>query len=57
MFASFIAGSIVGVVLIALKIKSRKDALPFAPFLIGGALFGLLYGQRVVDWYLSSFII
>jgi leader peptidase (prepilin peptidase)/N-methyltransferase len=29
-------------------------AVPFAPFLILGALTALFYGQALVDWYLGK---
>lgn len=39
--AAFITGAIVGVGLIVFKIKSRKETIPFGPFMVLGALIGL----------------
>ncbi len=48
-----VAGSLVGIVLIALKGKNFKYAVPFGPFLALGALCALLYGESLIGWYLS----
>lgn len=39
---AFIMGAVVGVGLIVLKLKTRKDTVPFGPFMILGALVSLL---------------
>ena len=51
---SFILGGIGGVLLIVCKIKSRKDFIPFGPFIALGALFSLLYGYSMIHWYISK---
>ncbi|MFE5966347.1 prepilin peptidase [Streptomyces sp. NPDC056463] len=43
-FAAFFAGSLYGLGLVVLRRGSRKSAIPFGPFMIGGALVGLLLG-------------
>ncbi|MFE5937571.1 prepilin peptidase [Streptomyces sp. NPDC056470] len=43
-FAAFSAGSLYGLGLVVLRRGSRKSAIPFGPFMIGGALVGLLLG-------------
>jgi leader peptidase (prepilin peptidase) / N-methyltransferase len=35
----------------------RKDPIPFGPFLAAGGVVGLLWGNRIVDWYTSAFIV
>ncbi|MFC2036192.1 prepilin peptidase [Chloroflexota bacterium] len=47
-----ITGGLVGAVLLAFKIKKRKDAIPFAPFLATSAMVTLLWGQTIYRWYL-----
>lgn len=54
LFLSFIFGGIGGVLLLVLKIKSRKDFIPFGPFIALGALFTLLYGNTMITWYLGK---
>lgn len=53
-FIAFILGSLVGMVLIALKRKKIKDAVPFAPFLVLSALINLFIGQYIIDWYIGT---
>jgi leader peptidase (prepilin peptidase)/N-methyltransferase len=48
-----VAGSLVGIVLIILKGKNFKYAVPFGPFLALGAFCALLYGERLISWYLG----
>jgi leader peptidase (prepilin peptidase)/N-methyltransferase len=52
-FVTYTIGALVGVLLIALKLKKRTDPVPFAPFLILGLYFGLFFGNQVSSWYLS----
>ena len=52
---SFVLGAIVSVFLLALKIKSRKDMVPFGPFISLAALLYILCGQQIIDFYLSLF--
>jgi leader peptidase (prepilin peptidase)/N-methyltransferase len=51
LFLSFLLASIVGILLIALKIRSRKDRVPFGPFLVAGAMVAILVGGPILQWY------
>jgi leader peptidase (prepilin peptidase)/N-methyltransferase len=51
LFCGFLAGALVGVALIALRRRGRKDHLPFGPFLAFGTLFALLWGDMILRWY------
>ncbi len=51
LFCGFLAGALVGVVLIALRRRGRKDHLPFGPFLAFGTLVVLLWGDALLRWY------
>ena len=48
---SSIAGSVLGLTIIALKRGGMKHALPFGTFLALGALAASLIGDRIVTWY------
>ncbi len=48
---SFLTGAIAGFILILAGKKTLKATLPFGPFLIFGSVVGLVFGQRVFDWY------
>lgn len=53
---ALLAGSLVGVAMIARHgAAARKRAIPFGPFLALGGVVGLLAGDQLVDWYLSTF--
>lgn len=45
-------GGITSLVLLILKIKGRKSAIPFGPFIVVAALFSALYGNQFLSWYL-----
>ena len=51
LFLGFLLGSVGGVALIASGIRSRKDHIPFAPFLAAGAYLALLAGEVLLDIY------
>ncbi|MDF2503006.1 A24 family peptidase [Clostridium sp.] len=55
LFLSFIIGGIIGIALIALKIKNRKDYIPFGPFIAISSLLTLFFGQYIVNYYISMF--
>jgi leader peptidase (prepilin peptidase)/N-methyltransferase len=50
-FLAFFLGGVVSLLLLAFRIKGRKDAIPFGPYLIMGAYLALAWGSFVVDWY------
>lgn len=50
---AFVIGAIAGGTLVLLKRKGRKDRLPFGPFLAVGAYLTMLWGPRLVQWYLD----
>lgn len=53
---ALLAGSLVGLAMIARDgAAARKKAIPFGPFLALGGVVGLLAGDQLVDWYLSTF--
>jgi leader peptidase (prepilin peptidase)/N-methyltransferase len=53
-FLSFLLGAVVGVALIATKVKSRKDHVPFGPFLAAGTLITVLWAGPILHWYTGS---
>lgn len=50
-------GSVVGLVLIALKRVRRDQYLPFGPFLALGAIVSLFFHSVVLSWYLGLFAV
>lgn len=53
MFMGSIVGSVVGVSLLALKVITRKQPIPFGPFLSCGIMLAGLFGEDLIQWYLS----
>lgn len=53
LFLSFVIGGIGSLLLLALKIKGRKDFIPFGPFIAVAAFISMLYGHEIITWYLS----
>lgn len=52
-FLSFILGAIISIVLLAAKIKTRKDPIPFGPFIVLGFFITVLWGQVIINWYFN----
>ncbi len=53
LFLGFLLGAVGGLLLIAMKLRSRSDHVPFAPFLAGGAVLAVLFGDSLLGWYLG----
>ena len=49
---SWISGGLVATVLLAFKVKGRKEPIPFATFLAVSAVVTLLWGQAIYSWYM-----
>ena len=52
--AAFVLGGAVSLAFLVTRTRSRKDAIPFGPFLVAGAYIGLAWGSSVVAWYLET---
>ena len=56
LFLAFILGGLGGVIVLLLKLKGRKDYIPFGPFIALGAFISLLYGNQIINWYITNFL-
>lgn len=56
LFLSFVIGGITGVALILLKIKSRRDYMPFGPSIAAAAAIMVFWGQNLIDAYMKMII-
>lgn len=54
---AFLSGGFVSLILMALKKKTMKSYLPFAPFLAFGAVTVMLFGDIIIKEYLSILLI
>ncbi len=52
-FLSFVSGAIISIVLLAAKVKTRKDPVPFGPFIVLGFFMTVLWGQAVLNRYFN----
>lgn len=50
-FISFILGAFISIGLLATKIKTKKDPIPFGPFIIIAFFIVLLYGEQIFNIY------
>jgi leader peptidase (prepilin peptidase)/N-methyltransferase len=55
-FAGFLLGGLAGLAAIAVLGLTRKSLLPFGPWLVAGALLGVLAGADVVAWYTGRLV-
>lgn len=53
LFLAIILGGIVGIVVLALKLKNAKDKIAFGPFIAVGTIISMLYGNTIINWYLN----
>ena len=53
LFLGFVSGGLGGVAALAIG-RSRKSALPFAPFLALGTVAAVMAGRPILDWYLGA---
>jgi prepilin signal peptidase PulO-like enzyme (type II secretory pathway) len=51
LFMGIIIGGVGAVALLLLNVKQRKETVPYAPFLAGGLIITLIWGQSILDWY------
>jgi prepilin signal peptidase PulO-like enzyme (type II secretory pathway) len=55
-FAAYILGAFVSIILLLGRKRGWGSAIPFGPFLAFSTFLALFYGQFVVDWYLRWLI-
>ncbi|MBA7495629.1 Prepilin peptidase PppA [subsurface metagenome] len=53
LFLGFFLGALAGIILILSKIKSREDVVPFGPFIVLGSFITLLWGEKIITWYIG----
>ena len=53
---AFILGGVVGIVLLLTGLKTRKDAIPFGPYLCVSGWVSLLCGKELLAWYWSLWL-
>jgi len=56
LFMAVILGGLLASALLLLKVKKRKEAIPFGPFLSLTTIVTLLWGSDILNWYLGLFL-
>lgn len=56
-FLASIIGCLVSLVLILIKRMKRNSLIPFGPFLIAGLYITVLFGQNILNWYTSLYLV
>lgn len=51
LFFSVLLAGVTSLLLIALRLKGRKDTIPFGPFIVAGAFIAILWGWKIIYWY------
>ena len=54
LYFAFLLGGVIAVILLALRLKGRRDVLPYGPFLAAGALVTLIVNEDI-GWYIDLF--
>jgi leader peptidase (prepilin peptidase)/N-methyltransferase len=54
---SSVAGSLIGLLVLATRRGGMKYALPYGTFLAMGALIASLFGEQIVAWYLGLYYV
>ncbi len=52
-FLGAVLGALVGIILMLVRLKGRKEPLPFGPFLALGAFLAMVWGDTMLTWYFS----
>lgn len=55
LFLSIMIGGIISIILLIFRIKDRKSAIPFGPFIIIATFIAGLYGNQILGWYFSFY--
>lgn len=53
---AYLLGGIISLILIATKKLSRKDTIPFGPFLVIGTVTAIFFGQEILNWYFNTLL-
>lgn len=55
-FSAFLLGGLLSITLLALRLVSRRSGIPFGPWMIAGAVVGLVWGEQIFGAYLELLV-
>ena len=53
LFLAVALGAAAGLLLLALRLRSRKDMIPFGPAMAAGAMIAVFGSDAIINWYMS----
>ncbi len=53
LYIAVLSGAIIAGTLLITRIKNRKEPVPFGPFLCFAAVITMVWGQRIIEWYIG----
>jgi leader peptidase (prepilin peptidase)/N-methyltransferase len=56
LFISILSGGLIAIFLLLTRLRTRKDPVPFGPFLCLGALISLIWGRDIMLWYIQHMV-
>lgn len=54
LLVGIIIGGLVAILLLIARLRGRKEAIPFGPFLAVGAMVALVWGHILIEWYRTT---
>lgn len=51
LFLSIILAGVTSIILIIVRIKKKKDTIPFGPFIVAGTYLCIILGWDIINWY------
>jgi leader peptidase (prepilin peptidase)/N-methyltransferase len=54
LLVGIIIGGILAILLLLFRLRKRKEAIPFGPFLAVGAMVALIWGGQIIEWYRNT---
>ncbi|MDE5978188.1 MAG: A24 family peptidase [Turicibacter sp.] len=55
LFLGIVLGGVGGTILLMKRSKGLKDEMAFGPYLVGGAMISMLWGNQIIEMYLKLF--
>lgn len=56
LFLAIIIGGIVGIIILALKLKKAKERIAFGPCIAIGSLISMVWGVKILEYYCNVFV-
>lgn len=56
LFLSFIIGGSIGIILVILKKKTKKDYIAFGPYIAIAGIITMLFGNEIINWYFNTIL-